>query len=49
MEEIDITKMVPRDKPKPKVYNPFPFDTKQFTTRVIREHYPGLEHKLNRD
>ncbi len=39
-EEIDITKMVPRDKPKPKVYNPFPVDTTKLTKRLIREYYP---------
>lgn len=41
--------MLPRAKPKPKVYNPFPIDTSQFTKRAIRAHYPELEHKLIRD
>lgn len=50
-EEIDITKLVPKEeiKPKTKVHNPFPFDTRQFSIKAIREHYPDLEHKLNRD
>jgi hypothetical protein len=49
MEEFDITKIVPRAKPKPKIFNPFPIDTRQFSKRMIREHYPDLEHKLIRD
>lgn len=50
-EEIDITKLIPKEeaKPKPRVYNPFPFDTRQFTIKAIRNHYPDLEHKLIRD
>lgn len=48
-KEFDITKMVPRENPKPKVFNPFPIDTRQFSKRMIREHYPDLEHKLIRD
>lgn len=49
MEEFDITKMVPREKAKPKVFNPFPVDTTKFSKRMIREYYPALEHKLIRD
>ena len=49
MEEFDITKMLPRASPKPKIYNPFPIDTRQFTKQAIRKHYPELEHKLIRD
>jgi prophage antirepressor-like protein len=46
---MDITKCVPRANAKPKVYNPFPFDTSQLTKRLIREYYPELEHRLNGD
>jgi hypothetical protein len=50
MEEFDITKMLPRsEKSKPKIYNPFPIDTSQFSKEMIRKHYPDLEHKLIRD
>jgi hypothetical protein len=48
-EQFDITKAVPRASAKPKVYNPFPFNTKPLTKRLIREHYPELEHRLIRD
>jgi hypothetical protein len=34
--------------PKPKVHNPVP-DTSALTKRLIREHYPELEHRLNGD
>jgi hypothetical protein len=49
MEQFDITQILPRADPKPKVYNPFPIDTTQFTKQAIRKHYPELEHKLIRD
>lgn len=49
MEQEHITKCVPRANAKPKVYNPFPFDTSQLTKRLIREYYPELEHRLNGD
>lgn len=34
-EQIDITKLVPREDPKPKhkVYNPFPVDTTEFSKK----------------
>jgi hypothetical protein len=48
-EQFDITKVLPRASAKPKIYNPFPFNTKQLTKRLIREHYPELEHRLNGD
>jgi hypothetical protein len=52
MQQFDITQILPRADPKPvkpKVHNPFPFDTKRLTQRLIREHYPELEHRLNGD
>jgi hypothetical protein len=48
-QQFDITKAVPRASPKPKVHNPFPIDTSALTKRLIREHYPELEHRLNGD
>jgi hypothetical protein len=48
-QQFDITKAVPRADPKPKVHNPFPIDTSALTKRLIREHYPDLEHRLIRD
>jgi hypothetical protein len=48
-EQFDITKVVPRANPKPKVHNPFPFDTSALTKRLIREYYPELEGRLNGD
>lgn len=47
-QEFDITKMIPRESPKPKPKEPFP-DLSSFTKRMIRKHYPELEHKLIRD
>ena len=48
-QQFDITKAVPKAKPKPQIYNPFPVDTSRFTKEAIRKHYPELEHRLNRD
>jgi hypothetical protein len=48
-EQFDITKVLPRASPKPKVHNPFPIDTSALTKRLIREYYPQLEGRLNGD